>query len=139
MDTIGDRIINLRDMKDMTQVRLSKMIGVTKSTMSKYENNLTIPNADILGKIADALNTTADYLIGRTNNYSPLNKNEKWVRLDEQEDLFLEKFSDLNFENKVRILERLDTMLEGQIKKSDVSSYGGILGYEDKELLRPHK
>ena len=70
MLTLGDRIISLRQDLDIQQKDLAAQIGITKSSMSKYERNINIPNAEILSKIADALNTTTDFLLGRTPSNS---------------------------------------------------------------------
>ena len=43
MDTMGERIIYLRECLDMRQNELADRIGVTKMTMYKYEKNLCEP------------------------------------------------------------------------------------------------
>ena len=117
MDMIGSRIVKLRDINDITQVKLSQSIRVTKATMSKYENNISIPNAEVIGKIADILNTTTDYLVGRTYNFAPLDKNDKWFMLSDEEKQYVLNFQRLTDTNKIRIIERIDILLEDQSKK----------------------
>ncbi len=103
MDTIGERINYLREIRNIKQKELAEAIGVTKATMSKYENNINIPNADILCKIADALNTSTDFLVGRTSNiktyknYSP----DEFTTKD-----IMKIITKLNKENQIRIFER---------------------------------
>ena len=103
MDTIGERINYLREIRNIKQKELAEAIGVTKATMSKYENNINIPNADILCKIADALNTSTDLLVGRTSNiktyknYSP----DEFTTKD-----IMKIITKLNKENQIRIFER---------------------------------
>ena len=49
----------------MTQQDLADATGITKRTIKNYETgarNMTVPN---LIKIADALNVTTDFLLGR--------------------------------------------------------------------------
>ena len=46
--TTGERIAARRDELGLKQYQVAEQIGVTKTTMSKYENNVNIPNADIL-------------------------------------------------------------------------------------------
>ena len=50
-----------------TQVELAKAINVTRQTISDYSLGKAQPNAEKLSKIADFFNTSADYLLGRTN------------------------------------------------------------------------
>lgn len=120
METLGGRIILLRERAEITQVKLSYLIGVTKSTMSKYENDKSLPNAGLLGKIADALDTTADYLIGRTSDSSPRDKGKDWVQLSESERSLLERYRLLSAKNRIKSLERIETLLDeqGSSKKS---------------------
>lgn len=67
-DTLGSRLVNLRTDKHLTQQIISEAAGITKAMLSKYENDINIPRADILGKLADILETSADYLLCRTND-----------------------------------------------------------------------
>lgn len=61
----GTRIKKLRKEQHFTQTYLAKKVGITKAAISKYEKNLVknIPN-DKLQKIATALNTSPQYLLG---------------------------------------------------------------------------
>lgn len=112
METIGDRINLLRDNLEISQVKLAKAVEVTKATMSKYEHNISIPNAETIGKIADILNTTTDYLIGRTKNKAPLIKGNEWVQLSDIDNKLLNLFHLLSTENKARVFERIEILLE---------------------------
>lgn len=111
MDTIGERIIYLRDLRDMKQKDLADAVGVTKATMSKYENNINIPNADILCRIAEVLDTSTDYLVGRTSHLRPY-KNSDLSEFSTEKlfDMILK----LNKENKIRVFERVMTLWEEQ-------------------------
>ena len=110
MNTIGERIAYLRDLNSVKQKELAEKIGVTKATMSKYENNLNIPNADILAKIADALSTSTDYITGRTNRITSYNCTVQKYSTEKLFNIILQ----LNDENKIRIYERALTLLEQQ-------------------------
>jgi len=60
---IGSRIAKLREQKGINQTALSKKIGVEPPTISQYESNKREPRLDVLVEIAQALNTTAGFLI----------------------------------------------------------------------------
>lgn len=103
MDTIGERINYLREIRNIKQKELAEAIGVTKATMSKYENNINIPNADILCKIADALNTSTDFLVGRTSDIK-VHKNYSTDEFTTKD--IMKIITKLNKENQIRIFER---------------------------------
>lgn len=55
----------LRKQKKMTQAELGLQIGRSKSVISNYESGRKIPPVDVLAGIADVLDSSVDYLIGR--------------------------------------------------------------------------
>jgi len=63
---IGARILPLMKKKGMTQRELANMIGVTETSISRYISGQRVPKANIVVYMADALNTTTDYILGRT-------------------------------------------------------------------------
>ena len=67
-----NRFKELRIKRNITQVDLAKQIDVKQETISAYESGKAYPSADSLVKIADYLNTSTDYLLGRINDDSPL-------------------------------------------------------------------
>lgn len=111
METIGERIGYARELRNLKQKDLAEKIGVTKATMSKYENNINIPNADILCKIAEVLNTSTDYLVGRTSHLMPYPSNEF---MEYSAEKLFDIILKLNKENKIRVFERVMTLWEQQ-------------------------
>lgn len=67
-----NNIKTLRTKRNITQVDLAKKINVKQETISAYESGKAQPSADALVKIADYLNTSTDYLLGRIEDDSPL-------------------------------------------------------------------
>ena len=69
--TIGERISRSMREKHISQREMASRVGITELTMSRYINDVRIPNAAVIGKIAKILGVTTDYLIGvddLTNN-----------------------------------------------------------------------
>ncbi len=62
---IADRIIQLLHEKDITQKELSAAAGITESAVSHYIKGDRVPRGVNLVKIAKALGTTTDYLLGQ--------------------------------------------------------------------------
>jgi transcriptional regulator with XRE-family HTH domain len=71
-DAMVTRIINLRTEENLTQSELAKAIGVGNTVMSKIEKGIRGVSADELSKLANVLNVSTDYLLGRK---TPDNKN----------------------------------------------------------------
>lgn len=63
MTSLGSRIAELRKNSGMSQTGLAKLIGVSYAQVGRYETKGAQPPAEVLKKIADALNTTTDYLM----------------------------------------------------------------------------
>lgn len=63
---IGARIKMLRKARGWTQKQLALKIGVRYEQLNKYEGGFHIPAIDTLVRLADALDTTMDYLVTGT-------------------------------------------------------------------------
>lgn len=68
------RIREMREDHDLTQTRLAKELGMKQPQYFRYEQGYRDIPTDILIKLADLYNTTTDYLLGRTDNPSPIQK-----------------------------------------------------------------
>lgn len=64
MINFGNRLKTLRTKNNLTQAQLAQKLGVTKSVISAYENNLRMPSYDILISISRVFKVTTDYLLG---------------------------------------------------------------------------
>lgn len=113
MENLGQKIVELRRARDITQVDLANRINVTKAMMSKYENNINVPKADVLGRIALALATTTDYLLGLEDALPDTAPDGK-VRLHGEEFALLKLYRGLSDGNKARVHERALALTESQ-------------------------
>jgi transcriptional regulator with XRE-family HTH domain len=52
---------------DIKQSELARKTGITKTTISNYVNAKKMPQLSVVEKIADVLNISVDYLLGRSN------------------------------------------------------------------------
>ena len=62
---LGENISALRKKQGMSQQTLAEAIYVTRQTVSKWEKNLSVPDADALIRLADALDTSVQALLGQ--------------------------------------------------------------------------
>ena len=60
----------------MTQEELGKIVGQTKSNISKYETGALEPGNDTLIKIAKYFNVSLDYLMGNSDIRNPYKDQE---------------------------------------------------------------
>lgn len=60
---LGTRIVELRKAKNWSQSELASQVGVSYAQIGRYETKGSQPPAAVLKKIADALDTTVDFLI----------------------------------------------------------------------------
>jgi transcriptional regulator with XRE-family HTH domain len=63
-EVFGIRLKKLRENKKMLQKEVAHDLNITVQRYSSYENNLRVPEADILIKIAKYYNVSLDYLVG---------------------------------------------------------------------------
>ena len=62
---IGNKILELRKQKNITQEELAAELGVTAAAISKWENGYTLPDILMLCALADYFSVTTDELLGR--------------------------------------------------------------------------
>jgi transcriptional regulator with XRE-family HTH domain len=60
---LGQRIIDLRKAKEWSQTDLAAQVGVSYAQIGRYETKGAQPPAEVLKKIADALDTNVDFLV----------------------------------------------------------------------------
>ena len=60
--SIGERILELRKQKNISQVQLANALGISRQAVSKWENDLAVPDMMNLIRLADLLVTDTEYL-----------------------------------------------------------------------------
>lgn len=110
MDILTKRIRELRKLKKISQKDLGKSLGLGNSTISNYESGYSSPDNETLSKIADVLEATTDYLLGKTDIPNLIvreNKNAKFHVLNGHENNYTEE--DLEMALKI-----IDMMKKGK-------------------------
>ena len=98
VNMLGKRIKELRLEKRITQSELSNYLGLTPKMVSFYELEQRFPPQDMIIKLADYFNVSADYLLGRSDIRNP----DKLLK--EYSSLYLENFEE--FEKHIRDLRK---------------------------------
>ena len=65
METIANRLKELRKQKNVTQEEIAKLLNITRPAYAQYETGKNIPPIENLIKIADYYRVSLDYLTGR--------------------------------------------------------------------------
>ncbi len=103
MDTFGKKLREAREAKGFSQAELAKRINSYHSIIGKYERDEVKPTIDVVKKMADALETTAGYLLGETEDRELLKDPSMLKRLND-----ISKFPE---SDKFCILYTLDAMI----------------------------
>ncbi len=86
-NTLSKRIKELRQKKDLTQRQLAKMANTTPTSVSAYEKGQKTPSIEALCNIANALETSVDWLCGSLEskgNYTLLDAIRILAQIDGQ-------------------------------------------------------
>lgn len=116
------RLRMLRKSKGLTQEELGRKVNVTKVSISGYESGNRTPDMDTLKALADALDVSVDYLLGRDKaQYT----NTTLPELTEKDERDIQK--------------ELENLIAGLKSKNGFAAFGGQdiseLDEEDRELL----
>ena len=68
MTNFGTRLKDKLRENGLTQHGLAVLIGVTDSEISRYIKGERTPSLPVLVQLADRLNTSTDYLLGRNSD-----------------------------------------------------------------------
>lgn len=64
------RLRETRNLRGLDQVELGELASIPATSISHFESGKRKPSLDNLRKLADALQVSIDYLLGRTDNLS---------------------------------------------------------------------
>ena len=67
MAKFSERLRSLRTSRNLSQMDLSKLIQLSKSSINMYERGEREPGLETLERIADFFNVDMDYLLGKSD------------------------------------------------------------------------
>ncbi|GHU60653.1 hypothetical protein AGMMS49975_29720 [Clostridia bacterium] len=120
---IGERIQQLRKAQNFTQKQVAEAVNVQTNSLQQFEYGKLKPSLDTLIKIADFFGVSLDYLAGRADNDNTI-KIEKTGSLTQEEKRLLEDYRKLGKINQVRVLERIQMLLEQRTAKTQNKRQG---------------
>lgn len=86
--TLGEHILILRKKHNLSQAALGNLIGTSGDIIGRYERDIMTPSIDVIIKVADALDVSIDYLVGKTIlelDSNVLKRVEEVSKLDNEE------------------------------------------------------
>ena len=95
------KIREARKEKGLKQVDLADKVHVSIQTISGYETGYAQPPVDVLIKIADVLEVSTDYLLGRSNDIGIV---EIQKDLTPEQNELLNLFNQMSFKDKNQLL-----------------------------------
>lgn len=63
MNTIGERIYELRKQSNMSQGELADELDVSRQTISKWENDSSLPELDKIIRLCEVFDVSSDYIL----------------------------------------------------------------------------
>lgn len=113
MQTLGDRLKNLRKEKKYTLEQVAKKLNTTKISISRYENNLREPKGETISQFAKLFNVSTDYLLGHTDDKFALTNEDKTDIKNSIEKIKSELSSDetILFDGEPMCSEAIDSLL----------------------------
>ena len=107
----GKIITDIRDKKGWSQADLGKLVGTSGDIIGKYERDEVKPSIEVASKIADALEVSLDYLVGKTS-----------VEIDSRTLNRLQDIQKLNEHDKATVFEMVDAFLRDRKAKKAYAS-----------------
>lgn len=126
---LASRLKSRREYCGINKAEMARALNIAPSSMTYYESGLSIPSVDKLYAIADFLNTSVDYLLGRIDKSPESIKTEKDVAdliisLVDYEGIYLKRDSlgaaALTFNSEV-----LNRFLQNRMEIADIKREAG--------------
>lgn len=74
---LGENIRALRKARGLSQQELAERLHVVRQTVSKWEQGLSVPDADMLVRLAECLEVSVEELLGAQSRKAPPRWNRK--------------------------------------------------------------
>ncbi len=111
-DTFSSRLFELRQLHKKSVEEVAKEINVSRVSLRNYERGETQPDVEILKRLSEYYNVTADYLVGRSP-YPVANMNIEKMR--DYTGLFQQSLKNLHETKDYGIAEVLNVLLSNNM------------------------
>lgn len=106
-----DRLIECREKLGITKQESAKRMQMSQPAYLRYESGERTPSIHVIYFMAQVLGTSADYLMGKTENPAPTGY---WVSSGDSPELFeiVEKYHNTDANSQKRLLEYYKKILK---------------------------
>lgn len=109
--TFQNRLKQLREESNLTQLELAQKFNITSQTISQYERGIRTPDFNLLNSIADFFGVSVDYLLGRTD-IKNFEENTIAAHMDD-------RTKTLSEEQRKRLDDFIDFLIFEEMKKNN--------------------
>lgn len=112
MNSLGERIKELRHESRLTQRELAQALSITVPTLSHWECNYQEPSYKDILRICNYFDVSMDYLAGRTDELGAVLPSSSKSTLSDREEELLGMFRQMNIAQQNRFLGIAEGMIE---------------------------
>jgi len=76
-EIVADNLVYLRKSKKMTQIELAEQLNYSDKSISKWEHGETLPDIEVLSKLANLYNVSLDFIVTNTSHEELLEDHKK--------------------------------------------------------------
>ncbi len=116
---IGKRLLELREDAKISQIQLSKELGVSQNAIWRYESGTNYPPYDVLIGYGRFFNVSIDWILGRCMDrsgilYSGIPQNTK-----QKVDHYIGQVLDMDSPMMKELLQAIDEMIDRKLKEKE--------------------
>ena len=138
MKTLGTKIVEYRKLKKMTQEELASKLNVSSQAVSKWENDLSIPDLPILIELSDIFNVSLDELIRQKEDVEVARVVEPQLRKSVDQ-MMLKVVIDSGDGDKVRLnlpLSLIKTGMEIGMSMPEINGKAALKGIDLEKVMK---
>lgn len=110
MRTLGSRLKEAREKKRLTQIDVSKKLGISNGTLSGYERDYRDPDTETLKKLANLYEVSIDWLSG--NDIEIKESKTPYTTYDKKMDEVIAAYNRLPEDKKKFVNEIIRTLIK---------------------------
>lgn len=137
MKTLGTKIAEYRKLKKMTQEELASKLNVSSQAVSKWENDLSVPDLPILIELSDIFNVSLDELIRQKEDVEVARVVEPQLRKSVDQ-MMLKVVIDSGDGDKVRLnlpLSLIKTGMEIGMSMPEINGKAALNGIDLEKVM----
>lgn len=142
MNSIGERIRELRQKKDLTQQQLADKLNCSHQTISCYENNRNLNKIQDFIQVCKYFNEDIYYLItgSKNNNGKEITSNEQQIlssyyKLSDSDRRVVDFILGIGESDTNKIIEKHDKIYLIPVYEQNVAAGPGQLGFDQKHTM----